>query len=158
MTAKPISEDLGVPNLKVVGFQLWVHGREFPESADYYDGNWLRVTVHCGASGAGVWASGSILMVPDVLRWADECDLLATGEGREAQLAPAEPELQVTVRRVDNLGHFTMRVQITPDHLKQQHSFDFEIDQTYLPEIARQCRAIAAAYPLRGERGSGVHE
>jgi hypothetical protein len=33
-------------------FQLWVHGRQFSEAHDYDDGNWLRVTAHCGASGA----------------------------------------------------------------------------------------------------------
>ena len=46
--------DLGVPDLKLAGLQLWVHGREFPESEDADDGNWLRVTAHCGASGASV--------------------------------------------------------------------------------------------------------
>ena len=33
---------------------------------------------------------------------------------------------------------------------------EFEIDQTYLPEIVRQCRLIAKNYPARGlqsERG-----
>jgi hypothetical protein len=44
-----------------------------------------------------------------------------------------------------------MRVQITPDHLTQEHSFEFELDQTYLPGIAAQCRTIADAYPVRGE-------
>ena len=46
--------DFGEPDLKLAGFQLWVHGRRFPESGGYYDGNWLRVTARCGASGASV--------------------------------------------------------------------------------------------------------
>ena len=48
---------LGEPALRIAGFQLWVHGYQFPDSNDYWDGNWLRVTVHCGAAGASVCAS-----------------------------------------------------------------------------------------------------
>jgi hypothetical protein len=32
MTKHPTAEDLGPPELEVVGFQLWVHGRQFPDS------------------------------------------------------------------------------------------------------------------------------
>jgi len=44
-----------------------------------------------------------------------------------------------------------MQVLITPDNLTQEHSFEFEIDQSYLAGIAAQCRSIADAYPVRGE-------
>jgi len=150
-TAHPNPEELGAPDLKAAGLQLWIHGRQFPDSPDYYDGNWLRVTAHTGATGASVWASGAILMVPDLVRWADQCDALAKGESQDAQLAPMEPELKVRIRQVDHLGHLTMQVLITPDNLTQEHSFEFEIDQSYLAGIASQCRSIADAYPVRGE-------
>ena len=61
MSQRLTPEDLGRPDLKVAGFQLWVHGRELPETEDHDDANWLRVTAHCGASGASVWAQGAIL-------------------------------------------------------------------------------------------------
>jgi len=32
----------------------------------------------------------------------------------------------------------------------EQHRFDFEIDQSYLPEIVRQCSAIVQEYRVRG--------
>jgi hypothetical protein len=66
MTPNLSPEDLGEPALKVAGFQLWIHGRQFPDSTDYYDGNWLRVTAHCGSSGASVWVQGAMLMVTDI--------------------------------------------------------------------------------------------
>ena len=31
---------------------FWVHGWQFPEAQDLWDGNWLNVTAHCGQSGA----------------------------------------------------------------------------------------------------------
>ena len=92
-------------------------------------------------------------MVTDLVRWAQECDALAKGDAQQAELAPSEPELHVLIRQVDRLGHFAMRVQITPDHLHQKHLFEFEIDQTYLRETTRQCRSIARAHPVRGEAG-----
>ena len=68
MVRHPSPDELGEPILKVLGFQLWVHGRQFEQATDYEDGNWLRVTAHCGAAGASVWATGSILQAQDVLR------------------------------------------------------------------------------------------
>ena len=72
---------------------------------------------------------------------------LSKGKADEAWLGAIEPELKVTIKRTDQLGHFSMHVEITPDYLNQQHSFEFEIDQTYFSEIVRQCQRIVARYP-----------
>jgi hypothetical protein len=148
----PTLEQLGAPDLRVAGFQLWVHGRQFPDSTDYDDGNWLRVTAHAGAAGASVWVSGAILMITDLIQFGQEVDGLAKGETQRADLKPFEPELRLQIEQLDSLGHFTMQVQITPDHLTQEHCFEFEIDQSYLPGISANCRALANTYPARGHR------
>ena len=49
--------DLDTLDLKLEGLQIWVHGRQFPDLHDYWDGNWLRVTAHCGGSGASIGAA-----------------------------------------------------------------------------------------------------
>jgi hypothetical protein len=143
-------EDLGEPDLKVAGFQLWVHGRQFPEAEDYDDGNWLRVTAHYGASGASVWAQGAILMVKNIAGFGDECAAMLSGEIKSAALEPLEPELKVSLEASDGLGHIRARVEITPDHLLQAHRFEFGVDQSYLPGIIRQCSEIVQEYPIRG--------
>jgi len=51
-----------------------------------------------------------------------------------------------------NLGHIQLKIEITPDHMTQQHSFQFDIDQTYLSPLLAQCRAVLAEYPIRGKR------
>lgn len=38
------------PDFCIGGFKLWVYGREFPESHDYWDGNWINVVVRCTRS------------------------------------------------------------------------------------------------------------
>lgn len=152
MSEKVTPADLGEPDLKVAGFQLWVHGRQFPQSEDYYDGNWLRVTAHCGASGASVWAQGAILMVTDIAGFGDQCAAMLGGDSTSAALDPLEPEMKVLLETGDRLGHVRARVEITPDHLAQAHRFEFEVDQSYLPGIIQQCSAIVREYPIRGQR------
>jgi hypothetical protein len=147
------NKELGLPALKIAGFQLWVHGRQFPDAEDADDGNWLRVTAHCGASGASVWVQGSILMVTDIERLGRECRSLYDGKSDRAALEPFEPELRVGLEATDRMGHIRANVELTPEHLTQAHRMQFEIDQSYLPEIVEQCTAVLRAYPVRGRLG-----
>ena len=152
MPQMPSPTDLGEPDLKVAGFQLWVHGRQYPEANDYYDGNWLRVTAHCGASGASVWVHGAILMVTDIAGFGNRWVAMLDGPSRSADLAPCEPEIKVSLEASDRVGHIRAQVEITPDHLLQAHRFEFEIDQSYLPGIIKQCSGIVQEYQIRGEQ------
>lgn len=89
-------------------------------------------------------------MVTDLQRWADQCETLYQSLKGEAVLDSYEPDLRVTINNTDTLGHVRMRVEITPDHMNQNHAFDFELDQSYLPQLIRNCRDIVEAYPIRG--------
>ncbi len=144
---------LGPPALEILGFQLWIHGRQFPDAQDFWDGNWLNVTAHCGSNGASVSVSGAIFMVPDLEQWATQCRTLYENFQGEARLDPCEPNLLVTLRCSDRRGHILMRVEITPDQVTQEHRMDFEIDQSYLPSLIAQCRAIIEEFPIRGAAG-----
>ena len=152
MSEKLEPADLGAPDLKVAGFELWIHGRQFAEAEDFDDGNWLCVTAHCGASGASVWAQGALLMVTDIAGFGDRCAALLSGDKASAALDPLEPELKLSLEAVDRLGHVRAQVEITPDHLLQAHRFEFEMDQSYLPGIIRQCSEIVQKYPIRGQQ------
>jgi hypothetical protein len=84
MSERVTPAGLGEPDLKFAGFQIWIHGRQLPDNQDYYDGNWLRVTAHCGASGASVWAQGAILMVTDIAGFGDQCAAILQGSAKSA--------------------------------------------------------------------------
>lgn len=43
-----------------------------------------------------------------------------------------------------------MVVDITPDNVFQAHYFRFEIDQTYLPHLIRDCRTVLQHCPIKG--------
>jgi hypothetical protein len=46
-----------------------VHGRQFPDSLDFWDGNWLNITARCEAPSAEVSASGAILHLSELQDW-----------------------------------------------------------------------------------------
>jgi hypothetical protein len=150
MSERLTPADLGEPDLKVARFQIWVHGRQFPDAEDYDDGNWLRVTAHCGELGASVWTQGAIVMVTDIARFGNQCAAVLQGSTKTATLEPLEPEIKVSLEISDRLGHIRTQVEITPNHLKQSHWFEFEVDQSYLPSIIQNCAAIVQKYPIRG--------
>jgi hypothetical protein len=141
---------LGPPALQIEGFQLWIQGRQFPESDEYWDGNWLNVTAHCACEGASIWVSGAILMASDIERFTLECERLHQEMHGEATLKSYEPNLHVLLS-CDRLGHVRMRVSITPEHMLQRHELNFDIDQSYLPAIVAQCREVTQQFPVKGK-------
>lgn len=143
--------NLGTPDLKLEGLQIWIHGRQFPDAADYWDGNWLRMTAYCGGNSASVFATGAIIHLSELDRWLVESEELRKNLNGEAKLACMEPALSVTLKS-GSPGHITMEVSITPDHMSQRHWFQFGIDQSYLPPLLKQCQSILEAYPIKGGR------
>lgn len=139
---------LGDPSLQIAGLRLWVHGRQFPEAMDYWDGNWLRATAYCEYPGASVWVRGSILHLGELVSLREDCErLYATLQGT-AKLDCIEPNLNVTLT-MERFGKLQVRIEITPDELVQTHAFLDSLDQTYLPGIVRQCDAIFETLPIR---------
>lgn len=143
---------LGDPDLQLAGLRIWIHRRQFPDSADYWDGNWLEVTAGCGGSGATVFATGPIIHLSELDRFRAESENLLKELKGEASLSCIEPELSAVLKSGPH-GHITMEVSITPEFMSQRHWFQFEIDQSYLPSFLGQCHAILDAYPIRGCRG-----
>jgi hypothetical protein len=150
----PDPKSLGSPHLVVAGLELWVHGRRFPEAYDYWEGNWLDVTVHCAAPGASIWSAGALLRVPDVVRWAEELDQLHAHRDGVATLTSDEPNLIAVLRSTDRAEDLQLVVDLTPDHLTQEHRLRFAVPRSALPGLVRQCRALIAAHPVRDPDGA----
>lgn len=68
----------------------------------------------------------------------------------EANLVSLEPELCVELN-MKEFGQMSMRVEITPGHMTQEHDFQFEIDQSHLGSLIDDCRKVLAKYPIRGK-------
>jgi hypothetical protein len=141
------------PDLNIANhLSLWVHGRERPNAADYWDGNWLNVMVRVEANGATVETSGPILRnneLADFCKGLEELQSTLTGEVR---LVCIEPNLGITFTG-NGLGHIAANISITPDHLTQTHQFTFALDQTYVRPLIAACKDILARYPIRDAEG-----
>jgi len=103
-------ENLGEPDLQIAGLRVWIHGRQFPDATDYWDGNWLRATAYCIYPESTVRVHGSIIHLGEIVGLLRSCErLYQTLEGRAALLslqltsrsqplksAPPNPALQLT--------------------------------------------------------------
>lgn len=143
--------DLQQPHISFSDFQLWIHGRRSEALWDYWDGNWLQVTVHCGAPGTDVGVQGSILHLGELEWWLKQLEEMSRTMSGTADLAPAEPNRFVGFE-MDKLEHIAVPIRITPEQMSEHHEFRDQIDQSYLPGLIQQLRTILQDYPIRGER------
>ncbi|HEX3916013.1 MAG TPA: hypothetical protein VHW60_01655 [Caulobacteraceae bacterium] len=138
----------GDPDLKLEGLSIWALGRQFPNSEDYWDGNWMTVHAHVEAPGARIDAQRSWLRADEIEGFLEQLEALNRDLKGTAELACMEPTLNVKVT-CGSLGHIQVVVEITPDHMTQSHRIDFASDQTYLASAMKGCRAILAKYPVK---------
>ncbi len=140
-------ESLGKPDLTIADLKVWIHGRERPNSEDYWDGNWLRVTALCSSAGASIKVHGPIVHLSELQKLQSQIEELYKTLRGAAELACMEPNLSVGLQAKTG-GRIEVLISITPDPLSQKHEFYSELDQTYLPAIARDCKRILKEYPL----------
>jgi hypothetical protein len=144
-------EDFGKPSLQCACLQMWVLGREFEDSQEYWDGNWIRVVVHCGSAASDVWAQGSILNLIELDAWLSEVSRLHETAQGVAELSCAEPNLWARID-LGKRGHGQLQVRLTQEHMTETHEYTADFDQSYLPGLISSIKAIFAAYPLRGKK------
>lgn len=87
--------------------------------------------------------SGSILRLSEIAAWLEGLEKLNSTLSGKANLDCLEPALKVEMV-AESLGHVSTRVEITPDHLNQFHSFEFEIDQSYIPDLIGALKKVMA--------------
>jgi len=147
MGASGSAEDLCI---QIAGLRIRVHGRQFDDAQDYWDGNWLVVSARCVEGGASVEVSGPIVHLSELSQFLAELEPLYETLRGTATLPCMEPNLRVEIRPSNSTGGMEVDVRITPDHLNQEHRFLFAIDQSYLPGIIGGIRAVLAECPIRG--------
>jgi hypothetical protein len=148
------AEMLGEADLRIAGLRLWVHGRQFPDSHDICDGNWLNVTAECRGAGSRVEVEGSIVNLEEIAALLVGCEHLQSSLSGEASLGCIEPNMSVELKMADRLGHLAVKIRLTADHMNESHEFQDEIDQSYLPSIIAACCHILEKYPVRGRKGA----
>lgn len=141
---------LGSPDIELAGLMIWIHDRQFPDTTDYWDANWLNVTVYCSKEGSNVKVNGNIIHLSELLQFLSGVKKLNKNLKGKAEMLCMEPYLSATLETGKH-GHIDMAVNITPDHLHQKHTFRFEIDQSYLTKFISSCEATLEKYPIIGK-------
>jgi hypothetical protein len=72
----PDFEALGSPSLDLFGLKVWIHGRQFPEATDFWDGNWVRVTAILSTPASMVRTEGPIIHLREIHQLKVECQKL----------------------------------------------------------------------------------
>lgn len=133
-------------NFKLFGLSLWVLGRQFPNSNDYWDGNWLNVRALVEAPGARVEQSGAFVRTDEIdLFFRQLCSLDASLTG-EAVLECLEPTLRIVLRLTRGSGQ--AEIAFSPDHMTQSHEFTFSLDQSYLKPMLADLSNILSDWPV----------
>jgi hypothetical protein len=138
------------PQLQIAGFSLWIHGRQFPDLHDYWDGNWLIATAQATAPGAVVEATGPFIRNTELLAFAGELAAMNQTLNGKARLNCLEPHLDL-VLACDGLGNIEMTLSITPEHLTQRHEFIRHTDQTALTPVIASIKKVLEVFPVRGK-------
>jgi len=136
------------PDLCIENFKLWILGRQFPDSNDYWDGNWLDVAVTCTGESSSVRAGGSILHLSELQKWLTECKQIYAALSGEAHLSCMEPNMDVKIK-MESRGRCKFFVSLSNDPLIEKHSFIFELDQSYLPPFIQSLETLLHSYPLK---------
>ena len=96
-----------------------------------------------------VLVRGFFIRNDELSNWQRAVEKLSVDLAGEANLECMVPELGVTLK-AKSLGAVEMEVSITPNHLTQEHRFQFSIDQSYLMPLSSQCARVLVAFPVRG--------
>jgi hypothetical protein len=140
----------GEPDLDLAGLKLWIHGYQYQNADDFWDGNWLTATAICSENGATVRVQGHFIRTDEIAEWGRSVEKLSVDLRGEAILESMEHAIELTLK-VLSLGAIEMKVQITPDLSTQEHKFTFSIDQSYLGQFSSQCARLLLAFPIRGD-------
>ncbi|HEY4474030.1 MAG TPA: hypothetical protein VI957_02625 [Candidatus Paceibacterota bacterium] len=135
------------PDIEFGPLRIWVHGRQFPESEDYWDGNWLLATAHYNS----IEATGAIITTDEIRSLMQDCQKVLQAGAGTIDLACTEPYIQLHLES-DTLGHLNGKIEITPDPAKEVHEYRVEFDQSYLPNVIRQCESVLKQYPIKGNK------
>ena len=142
------------PAIALGPLKIWFYGRQFPNSKEYWDVNWLNGKAIFEGSGSRVQVEGAFIHLRELKKWKEVLEQLQNTLKGVVELPTIEPTLKIRIegRRLSK-GHLYCEVNITGDHLSEMHRFLFATDQSYLPRLLSQLASVLREYPIKSEQG-----
>jgi len=139
-----LQQPSGVPDIKLGPLSMWVL------DGSRYEG-WLNVRLQVATRSAVVQAEGEILRRDEIATLIAGSRWLYDKLSGRVEMRGLEPNLAIAME-IDGQGHISVEVDLTGDVMTQRHHFEFELDQTYLPEIIQACEKVLTKYPTQTPR------
>ena len=143
-------EKYGSPDITIDKLKIWIHGWQFPETDEYWDANWLYITIYYCDNNSSVYDSGPYIHLPELIAFTDELLDIDKNLKGKAVLPAIEPVLYVSLE-FESLGHINLNITISPEGSSSNHEYEVEIDQSFLKRIGTQIDTILQKYKLRGK-------
>jgi hypothetical protein len=136
-------------HLKLAGFELTILGRQFPDSHDVWDGNWLNVVCRSQDARLKVKATGPFLNVDEIADLHSKLMQVSTREIDRLRVEIMEPTLNLSLSMAPE-KQILLHVDLQPDGKKNSEHFEFSLNHGEIDVAIIQCQAILRAYPMRG--------
>ena len=123
--------------------------RGYPEAHDYWDGNWVVTRIQAEVQGFKADFTDQVHL-GDVVRFYEEVLKLNASLTGKATLAMME-EYLVATGTLDVRGSLDWSVLLLhPVKRDIQLQFEFQADQSYLPELIQQLEDVLIEFQVRG--------
>jgi hypothetical protein len=140
------------PDITLGPLKIWISGRQFPDSNEYWDANWLSGRAICEGAGSHVQVSGAFMHLRELKKWKEDLETFRQTLKGAVELPTMEPALKVKIEgQKAATGHLDCEVSITGEHLSECHRFSFTTDQSYLPGLLSQLASVLREYPIKHE-------
>lgn len=144
-------QQLGIPDLHMLALQVWVHGRECSNPiGDYWDDNWLLVTIHGGTKNSDVWiVNTAAIHLSDFISLRGWFQRLHDGIENELAFSFIEPYLSLSVKN-QSAEKLDIIITLTPDMALENHEYIHSVEKSQLEAIFVELDEILRKYPIIG--------
>ena len=136
------------PDLTLGGFSLWVTGQPYPDAEEPYGQDLLDFQTLIETPWSTARAAG-VLSAANLSGFSRDLDaILKTLDGDAVLEADGGGATLILSLAMKPLGHVEAVVDLRLGYEDdERHRFAWSLDQTFLEPLARQIRALSAAYP-----------
>jgi hypothetical protein len=137
------------PDIQIAGLQIWVHGRQFSHEWDYWDINWVNVTIHCGNQDSDVWVTGPNIFLTEIKELGDILEKYQHSLSSKTTFKTMEPYLSIEFEAKED-EIIEMKVNLTSNPMIDSHQYIFEIKQSQLCSFVEEISKTLKSYPIKG--------
>ncbi len=128
--------------------EVQIHGYEREPTGEYFDDNWVNVSVHLSVGSFSGHYTATFL-TSDFVSFHDNLLILHQSLKAIARFSTLEEQLSLELTG-DGCGHITLKgLAIDAPGTGNRLNFELALDQSYLPLALRELHDIVSRFPVR---------